>query len=199
MAAAEASDLSDASDETVEQQHGSEHDTDESDVDDGGAADQPAVVITRHACGGEDTLTVVSVALAQSRGGKAADKRQKYGAWCNVSANPEHTQKHYHHPNHTAYLSRTPKIDTATRTFAAVFLRELEWHCDKTAGRSTSRLSKKLTSMGVADAMRVVEAKHVRDGEITQEEWSQLLTAYMDMQRARDPLVTTGMLQFCTA
>ena len=54
--------------------------------------------------------------------------------------------------------------------------------------------------MGVADAMRVVEAKHVRDdGEITQEEWSQLLTAYMDMQRARDPLVTTGMLQFCTA
>ena len=93
MAAAEASDLSDASDETVEQQHGSEHDTDESDVDDGGAADQPAVVITRHACGGEDTLTVVSVALAQSRGGKAADKRQKYGAWCNVSANPEHTHK----------------------------------------------------------------------------------------------------------
>ena len=50
--------------------------------------------------------------------------------------------------------------------------------------------------MGVADAMRVVEAKHVRDGEITQEEWSELLTAYMDMQRARDPLVTTGVPLF---
>ena len=75
MAAAETGDLSDASDETVEQQHGSEHDTDESDVDDGGAADQPAVVITSHACGGEDTLTVVSVALAQSRGGGRPSRR----------------------------------------------------------------------------------------------------------------------------
>ena len=94
MAAAEASDLSDASDETVEQQHGSEHDTDESDVDDGGAADQPAVVITRHACGGEDTLTVVSVALAQSRGGKAPAKRQKYGGWGYAIAGPIYTRRY---------------------------------------------------------------------------------------------------------
>ena len=72
-----------------------------------------------------------------------------------------------------------------------MFLRELEWYCDQTAGRSTSRLSKKLAAMGVAESTHVVEAKSARGGEITQQEWQDMLAAYMEMQRARDPLATT--------
>ena len=98
MAAAEEDGLSDASVETVEQHpdcrggepdEGGNEDTDgdggesehvdsESDTDDGGAEDHPTVVVTRNACG-EGTLTVVSVALASSRSGKAPSKTQKYG------------------------------------------------------------------------------------------------------------------------
>ena len=105
MAAAEEDGLSDASVETVEQHPDcrgepdvggnedtdgdgsggdgggsgeSEHDDSESDTDDGGAEGHPAVAVTRNACG-EGTLTVVSVALASSRSGKAPSKTQKYG------------------------------------------------------------------------------------------------------------------------
>ena len=102
MAAAEEDGLSDASVETVEQHPDcrgepdevgnedtdgdgdgggsgeSEHDDSGSDTDDGGAEDHPAVVVTRNACG-EGTLTVVSVALASSRSGKAPSKTRKYG------------------------------------------------------------------------------------------------------------------------
>mmetsp|Transcript_103739 Transcript_103739/g.298466 ORF Transcript_103739/g.298466 Transcript_103739/m.298466 type:complete len:726 (-) Transcript_103739:375-2552(-) len=128
----------------------SEHDDSESDTDDGGAEDHPAVVVTHNACG-EGTLTVVSVALASSRSGKAPSKTQKY-----------------------------------------VYLRDLEYHLDGTAGRSTSRLPKKLGNMGVSDTLRVVEAKSVRDGKVTHEEWTALLSAYMDMMRSRDALATTA-------
>jgi hypothetical protein len=76
--------------------------------------------------------------------------------------------------------------------YTLVFLRDLEYHLDGTAGRSTSRLSKKLGNMGVSDTLRVVEAKSVRDGKVTHEEWTALLSAYMDMMRSRDALATTG-------
>ena len=56
----------------------SEHDDNGSDTDDGGAEDRPAVAVTCNACG-EGTLTIVSVALASSRSGKAPSKTQKYG------------------------------------------------------------------------------------------------------------------------
>ena len=46
--------------------------------------------------------------------------------------------------------------------------------------------------MGVSDTLRVVEAKSVRDGTVTHEEWTALLSVYMDMIRSRDALATTG-------
>ena len=73
-----------------------------------------------------------------------------------------------------------------------MYLRDVEYHLDGTAGRSTSRLPKKLGNMGVSDTLQVVEAKSVRDGKVTHEEWTALLSAYMDMIRSRDALATTG-------
>ena len=73
-----------------------------------------------------------------------------------------------------------------------MYLRDVEYHLDGTAGRSTSRLPKKLGNMGVSDTLQVVEAKSVRDGKVTHEEWTALLSAYMDMMRSRDALATTG-------
>mmetsp|Transcript_25652 Transcript_25652/g.59851 ORF Transcript_25652/g.59851 Transcript_25652/m.59851 type:complete len:457 (-) Transcript_25652:1913-3283(-) len=69
-----------------------------------------------------------------------------------------------------------------------VFLRDLEFHCDGTAGRSTSRLQKRLVTMNVADSLRTVESKSVKSGVLTAQEWSELLAVYMQAQRARDPL-----------
>ena len=40
--------------------------------------------------------------------------------------------------------------------------------------------------MGVAESTHVVEAKSVRGGEITQQEWQDMLAAYMEMQRTRE-------------
>mmetsp|Transcript_103698 Transcript_103698/g.298011 ORF Transcript_103698/g.298011 Transcript_103698/m.298011 type:complete len:178 (-) Transcript_103698:2482-3015(-) len=89
-----------------------------------------------------------------------------------------------------ALASRSGKAPSKTRKY--VYLRDLEYHLDGTAGRSTSRLPKKLGIMGVSDTLRVVEAKSVRDGEVTEEEWTALLSAYMHMVRSRDALATTG-------
>mmetsp|Transcript_103687 Transcript_103687/g.297889 ORF Transcript_103687/g.297889 Transcript_103687/m.297889 type:complete len:226 (-) Transcript_103687:2067-2744(-) len=73
-----------------------------------------------------------------------------------------------------------------------VYLRHLEWYLDGTSGRSTSRLQKRFVTMGVANTLRNVEAKSVRAGELSGREWSDLLAAYMEFQRACDPLCTTA-------
>ena len=73
-----------------------------------------------------------------------------------------------------------------------VFLRELEFYLDSTTGRSTSRLSKKLASVGMADTLRVLERAAVTRGEATEEEFGALLKAYTAMQRARDPHAAIG-------